>query len=154
MFLVILTRLRICAKLHRYELYYIAKVPFTRERNCSTSFRIGPKSGTLKDCVQMRTLMIRKKWNDTQSFRSRLNRPMESMSTERLRSRLTTKQNWNAIVLFPCEQPICLFQKFERRRDGTIAFPCKIGLNLLRHNPQSCDLLSSEPTLSIVTISF
>ena len=23
-------------------------VPFTRERNCSTSFRIGPKSGTLR----------------------------------------------------------------------------------------------------------
>ena len=47
--------------------------------------------------------------------------------TERLRSRLNTKQNWYAIVPFPCEQPTCPFQKMERRWNGTIAFPCKLG---------------------------
>ena len=36
---------------------------------------------------------------------------MENMSTERLHSRLNTKQNWSAIVPFTCEQPICPFQK-------------------------------------------
>ena len=59
-------------------------------------------------------------------FRSRLNRQMVNMSTERLRSRLNTKQNWYTIVPFPFEQPICSFQKLERRWNGTIAFPFKL----------------------------
>ena len=29
--------------------------------------------------------------------------------------------------LFPSEQPICPFQKFERRWNGTIVFPCELG---------------------------
>ena len=44
------------------------------------------------------------KWNGMQSFRSSLNRQMENMPKERLRSRLYTKQNWYAIVSFLCEQ--------------------------------------------------
>ena len=64
----------------------------------------------------------------TVPFRVRLKRQMENMSTERLRSRLNTKQNWYAIVPFPCEQPICPLQKLERRWDGTTAFPCELDL--------------------------
>ena len=48
--------------------FRITKSPFTRESNRSTSFRIVPKSGTLKGCVQTGTLKIEpfrsKKWND------------------------------------------------------------------------------------------
>ena len=53
--------------------------------------------------------------------------------TERLRSRLNTKQNWYTIVPFPYEQPICLFQKLERRWDGKIAFPSEHKTKLV-HN--------------------
>ena len=87
-----------------------------------------------------------KKWNNKKvvrkverysiiPFRSRLHRQMENMSTERLRSRLNAKQNWYAIFPFLCEQPICPFQKLERRWDRTIAFPCELGQNLavLKH---------------------
>ena len=62
------------------------------------------------------------------SVRSRLNRQMESISTEKLRSRLNTKQSWYAIVPFSCEQLICPFQRLERRSNGTIAFACELGL--------------------------
>ena len=62
--------------------------------------------------------------------RSRLHRQIENISTERLRSRLNTEQNWYAIVSFPHEQPICHFQKLGRRWNGTIAFPCELGLSL------------------------
>ena len=72
-------------------------------------------------------------------FRSNLKRQMESMSPERLRSRLKTKQNWYAIVPFPCEQPICPFQKLERRWNGRIAFPCELDCHL-RFQSQSCQL--------------
>ena len=61
-------------------------------------------------------------------FRSRLNRQTENMSTERLRLCLNTKENWYAIVPFPCEHPICPFQKLERRRNGTIVFSRELGL--------------------------
>ena len=54
---------------------------------------------------------------------------MEKMSTERLRSRLNTRQNWYAIVPFPCEQSSYPLEEVERRWDGTIAFPCELGLN-------------------------
>ena len=73
-------------------------------------------------------LNTRQNWYAIATFRSGLYRQMENMSTERLRSRLNTKQNWYAIVPFPCEQPICLFQKLERRWNGTISFPCEQGL--------------------------
>ena len=62
-------------------------------------------------------------------FRSRLNRQMANKSTERLCSHLNTKQNWYAILPFPSEQPICPFQKLERRRNGTITLPCELGHN-------------------------
>ena len=45
----------------------ILSAPFTRERDRSTSFRIAPKSGTLKGCVHT-TLEVEpfrcKNWND------------------------------------------------------------------------------------------
>ena len=63
-------------------------------------------------------------------FRFSLNRQIENRSTERFRFRLNVKQNWYAIVQFPCKQPICPFQKFERRWSGTIPFPCELGLKL------------------------
>ena len=65
-------------------------------------------------------------------FRSRLNRQIENMSMERLRSRLNTKQNWYSIVLFLCEQSICPFQKLERRWIGTITFPPDWKVRFLR----------------------
>ena len=44
------------------------------------------------------------------------------------------KTNWYAIVPFPCEQPICPFQKLERRWNGTIVFPCELSLNVNGHH--------------------
>ena len=104
------------------------KAPFTREHNRSTSFSIVLKIGTLKGCVQTGTLQIEpfrsKKWNNREndpkveryasvSLCSRLNRQIENMSTERLHFRLNTKQNWYAVILFPCEQPICPLQELD-----------------------------------------
>ena len=121
----------------------LPKTPFTREGNRSTSFRIFPKSGALNGCVYAEIRRIEPlrsiKWNDQKVirkverctlylFRYRLNRQMEIMSAERLRSRLHTKQNWYAIVRFQSEQHICPFQTLEGKWNGTNAFPCELGL--------------------------
>ena len=58
-------------------------------------------------------------------FCYRLNRQIETCQR---RDCLNTKQNWYAIVPLPSEQPICPFQKLERRWNGTIELPCKLGL--------------------------
>ena len=65
-------------------------------------------------------------------FSSRLNRQIGKLLTEQSRSHLNTKRNWYAIVPSPCEQPICRFQKLERRWNGTIAFPCELGPSLTK----------------------
>ena len=62
------------------------------------------------------------------SFRSRLNRQMENMAMERLRSLLSAKQIDTQSFRSPCEQPICPFQKLERRWNGTTAFSYELGL--------------------------
>ena len=85
------------------------------------------KNGTTKKVIRLVELYA------IAPFRSRLNRHMENMSMEQLGSHLSTKQNWYAIVLFPWEQPICTFQKLERRWNGTNVFLCEVGIKADLH---------------------
>ena len=91
---------------------------------------------------------------------------MENMSTERLHSRLNTKQNSYAILPFPCGQPICPFQKLELIWNGTIAFPCELGefrlvhphSRVLRHSTAytvaiySCEGASASPRFIVLNV--
>ena len=85
-----------------------------------------------------------KKWNDTQLFRYRLSRQMVNMSTERLVSRLNTKQNWYTIVPFPGKQSNFPFRNLEQRWNRTISIPCEPGLSFLFSRPMLALVFESQ----------
>ena len=86
------------------------KAPYTREGNRSTSFRIAPKSGTLKGCVQTGALQI-------EPFRSK------NGTTKNV----IRKVGRYAIVLFPSELAN------RKHVNGTIAFPSEHKTKLVRN---------------------